>query len=412
MRHLVFFVLLICGITHAIQSQNQKILSIRSTCKVYRMPSFKSKPIGVYARGGMAIELKKFNNGWSEILVENGEKAYVLTEFLATTLNGNDRYEKDPDDFVRPNDEDAEYGSPHLFIRGAGVRARALFSKNKPVTKIFRTNEPVSVSYLPYDEDKLVKIDGGGYAFDRQAWLFTQKKFLGRRLNFNETVKEYRALPATDTAKRKILAERIYEMSWREKNSDNIQGVSLFLDYLKQHNNTLAIANVEFEKMMLANLREPRQDGEAHTSYENGKLSYIINNVYIDSAITPQLIQQINLPYIISKKPQDLPEVGPEVDVLYKFADVRIYYNTIEKWGMIDKISFAKTPVTINIGNKKINNATTEKEFIQQFSKQYSIANWLDTPHTYYLHGPSETMLVIEFMNGKIKSFYELGDCC
>ncbi|MCH5688222.1 hypothetical protein LWM68_30585 [Niabella sp. W65] len=71
------------------------------------------------------------------------------------------------------------------------------------MARIYRTNEPVGVSYLPYDENKLVKIGGGAFAGDRSGWLFTQKKFLGRKLNFEKTVSAYYALAKTDTATRK-----------------------------------------------------------------------------------------------------------------------------------------------------------------------------------------------------------------
>ncbi|MCH5720639.1 SH3 domain-containing protein [Niabella hibiscisoli] len=143
------------------------------------MPSPKAKAIGVYARGGMATELKKFNNGWSEILVENGEKGYILSRLLASSLNANDSYEKDPADFVLPGDADAEYGSPHLFVTAASVKARAIFAKSKPILKVYRTNEPVSVSYIPYDENKLVKIGDqvmrttkkAGFLHKRNSWV-------------------------------------------------------------------------------------------------------------------------------------------------------------------------------------------------------------------------------------------------
>ncbi|MCH5688221.1 hypothetical protein LWM68_30580 [Niabella sp. W65] len=58
MRYLIFLLLTGCFFT-PLAAQNNNSFYIISTTRVYDIPSPKGKAIGVYARGGMATELKK-----------------------------------------------------------------------------------------------------------------------------------------------------------------------------------------------------------------------------------------------------------------------------------------------------------------------------------------------------------------
>ncbi|MGE9312682.1 SH3 domain-containing protein [Niabella sp. CJ426] len=396
MRYPIFLLLTLLFI-NLVSAQNNTSFNIISTSKVYDMPSTKGKAIGVYARGGIATELKKFNNGWSEILVENGEKAYIPSRFLASTLNAKDNYEKDPDDFVLPGEPGAEYGSPHLFITAASVKARAIFGKNKPIVKVYRTNEPVGVAYLPYDENKLVRIGGNGYAYDRSGWLFTQKKFLGRKLDFRNTVHEYNQLPKTDTIKRKTLAERIYEMSWRENKSNNLEGIQLFRNYQKDAGNNQLYQQLAFDEFLLKATQDAGK--ESTSAFDDSPVRFTISGKMLPIHFSEKDILDIPLSRKIITNGTGYPECGVEVTKEYAFDHFKVFHSQTEKLTYIPEIRFSKKEIAISIAGFTIDGETTEEAFLKKLGK-YVHYDWLEKPHVYYISGDGD-VLALTFKNGK-----------
>ncbi|WP_114789245.1 SH3 domain-containing protein [Niabella yanshanensis] len=396
MRYPIFLLLTLLIISY-VSAQNNNSFYIISSSKVYDMPSTKGKAIGVYARGGVATELKKFNNGWSEILVENGDKAYIPSRFLAASLNARDNYEPDPDDFVLPGEADAEYGSPHLFITAASVKARALFAKNKPVAKIYRTNEPVPVSYLPYDSNRLVKIGGGVFAGDRSAWLFTQRRFLGRKLNFEKTVSEYNTLPKTDTAKRKMLAERIYEMSWRDNKSNNLQGIRLFRNHQKETGNNQLYQQLAFDEFLLKATQEAEQ--QKSTAFDESPIRFTISGKMLPAHFTEKDILDIPLSRKIITNGTGYPECGVEVTKEYAFDHFKVYHSQTETLTYFPQIRFHQKEIAITIAGFVIDGDTTEETFLKKLGK-FVTYDWLDKPHVYYISGDGDA-LALTFKNGK-----------
>lgn len=390
-------ILLTFLVVKQVSAQNSKSFYIISTSKVYDMPSMKGKAIGVYARGGMATELKKFNNGWSEILVENGDKAFVPSRLLALTLNAKDNYENDPPDFVLPGEPGAEYGSPHLFITAASVKARALFAKNKPVAKIYRTNEPVPVSYLPYDSNKLVKIGGGAFAGDRSGWLFTQRRFLGRKLNFEETVREYHTLLKTDTAKRKMLAERIYEMSWRENKSNNLQGIQLFRNYQKETGNHTLYQQLAFDELLLKTTQDA--DKQSATAFDESPIRFTISGKMLPAHFTEKDILDIPLSRKIITNGTGYPECGVEVTKEYAFDHFKVYHSQKENLTYIPEMRFSKKEIAVTIAGFTIDGDTSEEVFLKKLGR-FVHYDWLEKPHVYYISGDGD-VLALTFKNGK-----------
>lgn len=391
------FLLLTFFLINQVSAQNNTSLYIISTSRVYDIPSTKGKAIGVYARGGTAIELKKFSNGWSEILAENGDKAYIPSRFLVSTLNAKDNYERDPDDFVLPGEPDAEYGSPHLFIIAASVKARAIFAKNKPVAKIYRTNEPVGVAYLPYDSNKLVKIGGGAFAGDRSSWLFTQRKFLGHKLDFEKTVSEYNALSKADTVKRKMLAERIYEMSWRENKSKNLQGIQLFRNYQKDAGNNQLYQQLAFDEFLLKATQDAGKEGV--DAFAESPIRFTVSGKMLPLHFSEKDILDIPLSRKIITNGTGYPECGVDVTKEYAFDHFKVFHSQTEKLTYIPEIRFSKKEIAITISGFMIDGETTEEAFLKKLGK-YVHYNWLEKQHVYYISGDGD-VLALTFKNGK-----------
>jgi len=383
-----------CCSIYTAQAQSRPYFII-STTEVYDLPGAKGNPIGVYARGGTVTEQKRLNNGWSEVLVENGEKAFIPSKFLATSLNARDIYEKDPEAFVRPEDKDAEYGSPHLFVTAAGVKARAIFSTDKPVVKILRTNEPYSVTYLPYDENKLVKVEGGIFAEDKASILFTQRKFLGRKLNFDTVLQTFRN--TKDPGLRKVLAERIYEMSWREKKEKNLQGVQTFRTFVKESGNTELYNQLAFEEFLLKATQDADKD---HSSpFEKSPIRFSVQNKMLPANFTDKDILAIPLSRKIITNGNDYPECGIEVTKEYRFDHFTVYHSNTDSTTYIPEIRFKNAEVSVIIDGFTIDGNTTEEAFVKHLGK-YIHYYWLREPHVYYISGDGAA-LSLTFKNGK-----------
>ncbi len=402
-KSLLLYCLLLLGFASFAQDNTYYVVS---TTEVYRMPDLKARKLGVYARGGKATFIKNVANNWAEIITENNKHGYVQSQFIAKSLNANDSYKPDPAVFMGPDDV---MGCPHLYVTAAGVRTRAIYKEGKPLTRILRTNEPLCISYLPYDENDLVLIEGN----DKDDMIFTQRKFLGPKLDFLKTVQQYKSIPAADTAKRKTLIERIYEMSWREDKAQTLEAVNLFIQQQIDNNQSKILDNLVFEKYMLEQTHVSYTQEELEKKLANGNYTMKINGIRADTSLSLKQIKSLKLPYKVSTSPSDMPEVGPEADKVLKFDAFNIYYNTKEDAGYIEEVNFIKpAKIEIEFAGQLINNNTTEKEFLKKFGKFIYIPDWLNAPHVYHLNSISDGgNIVVTFKNGSIESFGEFY-CC
>jgi hypothetical protein len=393
-----FFLSIISAICFLNTAAQDRPTFIISTTKVYTTASAHSKAIGVYARGGSANELEKLPNNWSKIITENGDTGYVPAKFLVRTLNANDDYEKDPADFVSPTDKDAVYGSTHLFVTAASLKARAILAKGKPVVKILRTNQPVGVSYLPYNENGMVKV-GGGY-YEKETMIFVPKKYLGKRINFTTALSEFNS--SNNAAAKKQLAERIYEMSWLENKTNNLAGVQAFRNYAKETGNNSLYNELAFEEFLLKATAQTL-DYEAQADlFKKNPLSYTILGKLLPLNFTEKDVQQINLPKKIINNGKDYPECGVEVTKEYRFDNFKVFHSSTEKLTYIPEINFKTSDITVSIAGFKIDYEITETDFIKKMGGLISYT-WLDTPHIYILPEPDAAAFVFHFKNGKIE---------
>ncbi|RYD71334.1 MAG: SH3 domain-containing protein [Sphingobacteriales bacterium] len=376
----------------------QRPLFIISTTKVYSKPAYDAKTFGVYARGGTADVLHNLNDNWSRVIVENGDTGYVPTKFLVKSINARDQYEKDPADFVSPGDADAVYGSVHLFIHAASLKARAIFAKGQPVKKIFRTNEPVSVTYLPYNENKMVKVGGG--IFEKEQMVFIPRKFLGRRLDFAAALKEFKT--TKNTAAKKRLAERIYEMSWLENKPHNLLGVQAFRNYAKEIANETLYESLAFEEFLLKETQLAKETEDLLSLFKNNPLTYYINGKPLPISFTQKDIEQIDLPKKIITNGNDYPECGVAVTKEYRFDNFKVFHSDSDKLTYIPEINFKADDIAVSFAGLKIDNNTSEVEFIKKLGGFLSYT-WLDSPHVYVLPQPDAAAFVFHFKNGKLE---------
>lgn len=377
----------------------QNPLFIISSTKVYSKPGINENAIGIYARGGFAKEIKKLSNGWSLVIVENGDTGFLPSKFLTNILNANDKFEKDPKDFVLPDDENAAYGSPHLFVIGAAVKGRAIFAKNKPVVKIYRTNQPVSVSYLPYNNDGLVNVEGGYY--EPEKMIYIPKKFLGKKLNFDASINEFNG--TSNTQLKKQLAERIYEMSWLENQANNLKGVQLFRRYAQETNNLKLYNETAFEEFLLIHTRQQLEFEAQLKLHQNNPATIIIQGKKMPFFLSDSNINEITLSQKIIKNSgnNNYPECGIEVSAEYVYDNFKIYKSFNDKLNYIPEAYFKNNEIALNIAGYQIDSSTTEEAFVKKMGSILQFS-WFDAPHIYTINDPDAAAYVFYFKEGKI----------
>lgn len=396
MKHPLLFIIPLFFITGAMAQQRP--LFIISTTKVYNQPAWEAATLGVYARGGTADVIKKLNNNWSQVVVENGDTGFVPTKFLVSSLNARDQYEKDPQDFVSPGDTNAVYGSVHLFVTAASVKARAIFAKDKPVVRILRANEPVSVTYLPYNENKLVKVGGG--IFEKHEMIFIPKKFLGKRLDFTASLNQFKTM--NDGGAKKQLAERIYEMSWLENKANNLLGAQLFRNYAKETGNNVLYEQLAFEEFLLKETQQEKNGDALLEMFKNKPLTYYVQGKALPFLFTEKDIEQINLPKKIITNGKGYPECGVEITKEYRFDHFKVFHSSSDSLTYIPEIYFTTNDISVSLAGFKIDHTTTEEDFIKKFGGFISYT-WLETPHVYVLPEPDAAAFVFHFKNGKLE---------
>ncbi|MCH5720640.1 hypothetical protein [Niabella hibiscisoli] len=208
---------------------------------------------------------------------------------------------------------------------------------------------------------------------------------------------DYTALSKTDTAKRKMLVERIYEMSWREKKINNLQGVQLFRSHLKETGNTTLYQQLAFDEFLLkATLDAGKEDTHA---FEQSPIRFTVLGKMLPVDFSEKDILDIPLSRKIITNGTGYPECGVEVTKEYAFDHFKVFHSQTETLTYFPQIRFHQKEIAITIAGFAIDGDTTEEAFLKKLGK-FVTYDWLDKPHVYYISGDGD-VLALTFKNGK-----------
>jgi len=381
--------LLFCSILlHA-----QERYFLNSDTRLYTSTSTSSEFLGYFKYGAEVQLLSKNENGWYKVKADNLSEGYIEQKFVATRLNSKDIKIKDPQNPIIEG-SDGYYGSGHLFVLAAGLKARSLPDKNSKIKEILFTGDPVAVDYLPVNQDDWVNISGN---FDSEYAQYTLRRFIGKRPDFDALIKEFDKLDASAAADRKIVSERIVELAWNSDYSKLEPAYQRYYEVVKELNNPKLLEDTQLNMAIAKGLAKHKLPQQIVSFTQKAEL--VLKGIKTKSLFLSQkeLIK-------IFGKPAKTATVADECgiylsDLFYYYPDLEVSVDEKQ-----NKVEIVK--VFINENNKMILNANSvldhklsEKVFIEKYGTYITAS--IKVPHSYSLQF-KDSEFRIEFKDGKL----------
>lgn len=386
-----YFTTLLLLFTIFLQAQERYFLN--SDTRLYTSTNETGDFLGYFKYGAEVELLSESKNGWYKVKADNFSEGYVPEKFIATRLNAKDIKTKDSANPIIEGD-DHYYGSNHLFVLVAGLKARALPDKNAKVREILFTGDPVAVNYLPENQDEWVNVHG---RISEEYAQYTLAKFLGKRPDFNTLLKDFDQLDVNAITERKTIGERIVELAWNSDNATLAPAYQRYYEVVKQLNDPKLLADTELNMAIAKGLSKHKKPEEI-TAFSK-KAEFVLNRVKTKSLYFSQkdLVKAFGKP----------PKTGTVSDECGIYLSELFYYYPDFEASVDEKQNQAEiTKVFINENNKLVFSPTnsldhtlTEKAFIEKYGTYIGAS--IKNPHLYSIQ-VEDSEFRIEFRNGKL----------
>lgn len=373
-------------------SHSQERYFLNSDTRLYTSATNSSEFIGYFKYGAEVQLLSESKNGWYKVKADNLSEGYIPEKFVATRLNAKDVKVRDDENPILEGDD--YYGSNHLFVLVAGLKARAQPDKNSKIKEILNTGDPVAVNYLPKNQEDWVNVSGN---FSDEYAKYTLRKFIGKRPDFNTLIKDFDKLDVNNITERKTIGERIVELAWNGDSATLAPAYQRYYEVVKQLNDTKLLADTELNMVIAKGLAKHKKQEEI-TAFTK-KSEYVLKGVKTKSLYFTQkdLVK-------IFGKPAKKATVSDECSVY--LSETFYYYPDLEA-SVDEKQNQAEiTKVFINENNKLVFNATSsldhtlsEKAFIEKYGPYISAS--IKAPHSYSIQ-LEDSEFKIDFKDGKL----------
>lgn len=375
---------------------------LKSDTRLYTTNSTSSSFLG-YFKYGAEIQLLSANeNGWYKVKSDNSSEGFVPAKFVSKNLNISDVYSKDKENPIIDGG-DEYYGGNHLFVLGAGLKARALPDKTSKLREILTCGEPVAVNYSPVNSEEWVNISG---SFNAEYAKYVQRKYLGNRPTFEELSYQFDKLDATNIAERKTVSERLVELAWNSGNDKLILAYDKYYSVVKQLNDEKLLADTELNMLLAKSLSKHKSDQAIIDFTKNSE--FVVKGIKSKNyeITSKDLIKAFGKP---TKTEKISDECGVFLsDTFYYYPDLEVSVDVKQNKAELIKVVINSNNKFVINANSVLDNTTTEKDFITKYSS-YIYANF-KTPHVYYLMLDAGS-ITIEFKDGKIYSATIGFDC-
>ncbi|UTN03864.1 SH3 domain-containing protein [Flavobacterium bizetiae] len=388
MKKYYLFILLFT--TVLLHSQERYFLN--SDTRLYTSANTSAEFLGYFRYGAEVQLLSESKDGWYKVKADNLSEGYIPEKFIATRLNARDVKVKDGENPLIESDD--YYGSNHLFVLVAGLKARAQPDKNAKIREILNTGDPVAINYLPKNQEDWVNISG---QFNDEYAKFTLRKFVGKRPDFNSLLKDFDKLDVTNITERKTIGERLVELAWNSETTTLAPAYQRYYEVVKQLNDPKLLADTELNMAVAKGLAKHKKPEEI--------LAFVKKSEFILKGLKTKAwyLTQKDLVKIFGK-PTKTAHVNDECGVY--LSELFYYYPDLEASVDEQKNQAEITKVFINESNKLVlnPNATldhtlTEKAFIEKYGAYINAS--IKTPHIYAIQ-IEDSEFRIEFKDGKI----------
>ena len=388
MKKYYLFILLLASVL--LHSQERYFLN--SDTRLYTSANTSAEFLGYFRYGAEVQLLSESKDGWYKVKADNLSEGYIPEKFVATRLNARDVKLKDSENPLIESDD--YYGSNHLFVLVAGLKARVQPDKNAKIREILNTGDPVAINYLPKNQEDWVNISG---QFSDEYAKFTLRKFVGKRPDFNSLLKDFDKLDVTNITERKTIGERLVELAWNSENTTLAPAYQRYYEVVKQLNDPKLLADTELNMAVAKGLAKHKKPEEI--------LAFVKKSEFTLKGLKTKAwyLTQKDLVKTFGKPPKTA-HVNDECGVY--LSELFYYYPDLEASVDEQKNQAEITKVFINENNKLVlnPNATldhtlTEKAFIEKYGAYINAS--IKTPHIYAIQ-IEDSEFRIEFKDGKL----------
>lgn len=389
MKKYYFLVALFCSIL--LHSQERYFLN--SDTRLYTSTSTSAEFLGYFKYGAEVQLLSESKNGWYKVKADNLSEGFIPEKFVATRLNSADVKVRDNENpLIEGNDN--YYGSSHLFVIVAGLKARAQPDKNSKIKEILYTGDPVPINYLPKNPEEWVNIGGN---FNDEYARFTLRKFVGKRPDFNDLLKDFDKLDPTNITERKTVGERLVELAWNSDNATLSPAYQRYYEVVRQINDPKLLADTELNIIIAKGLAKHKTPEQILAFVK--KSEFVLKGVKTKSLFLTQkeLLKIFGKPV---KKATISDECGLYIsDLFYYYPDLEASVDEKQNQAEITKVFINENNKLVFNANAALDHTVSEKAFIEKFGSYIGAS--IKAPHLYSIQ-LEDSEFKIEFRDGKL----------
>ncbi len=363
-------------------------------------PSATATQLGILNASASVILLEPAQTGWQKVQVDNGAQGYVRSADLTAHPMGADRSSV-PEPFTGAGEG---YGSAHMSVTVAGLKARTSPSSSK-VACILTMGQSVGVDYVPVAQDEWVKLSGECAGTD----AYVQRKFLGKRPEIQSLFAQFDALPESDLATRRTMAERAVELAWILDNEyrDVTPALKRFLSVAQALNDAQLIENTEVDLLVADSLLHARPETELIREMSRTKVKETMAGLHGNEYKVADIKRVLGAPNKISPN-------GDECGVymgsqFYEYPQAVFDVDSAKGKAYLLSMKFVDEGSAIELNQLRLDRNTTERAFLKQMYGKFS-ASPTRSPHSYSLQGDAETFN-FTFRNGVLYEYSYFAMC-
>lgn len=388
MKKYYLFILLFASVL--LHSQERYFLN--SDMRLYTSANTSAEFLGYFRYGAEVQLVSESKDGWYKVKADNLSEGYIPEKFVATRLNARDVKVKDSENPLIESDD--YYGSNHLFVLVAGLKARAQPDKNAKIREILNTGDPVAINYLPKNQEDWVNISG---QFNDEYAKFTLRKFVGKRPDFNSLLKDFDKLDVTNITERKTIGERLVELAWNSETTTLAPAYQRYYEVVKQLNDPKLLADTELNMAVAKGLAKHKKPEEI--------LAFVKKSEFILKGLKTKAwyLTQKDLVKTFGKPPKTAhvnDECGVYLsELFYYYPDLEASVDEQKNQAEITKVFITENNKLVLNPNATLDHTLTEKAFIEKYGAYINAS--IKTPHIYAIQ-IEDSEFRIEFKDGKI----------
>jgi hypothetical protein len=382
---------------HAVaQPAGQRPVYTSTWGHLYREGGNNKDLLGVFPTEAPVYLLDSTNTQY-KVQVSNGDIGFIDRQPLKSAMYGK-KSTGEPQQYFYRGTTGAQ--CPHFYVQVSQLRVRKAPNTTSTAVRRAGLNEMVCIDYVPLYTDGWVYI--GDHFHESPEYI--QMKFLGAELTYDKVLKEYLAVKGKDQEEELVQVGRLREIAWT-KYPKLKQALTYWKESYGNAGKVDPKVDIDFE-LLLANKFQHELQSEVyakklkalnfHFEWKGVSLS--------DGKITDAQMKQLALQRV-SEIP-DMPECGWVPQYYYKTPNMIVAFEENYKGkvvGTLYKLFFSEGEAIV-LGDQRMDANYAEKDFVNHFGELLS-ADWISTPHTYYIQNSDAGLFIFRFVDGKLASY-------